>query len=356
MSPRRGMSLLEVMIATFLFSTMMVLVIEAMINLRGLATTVDDMDVLEEQAASAKRAITRDLASSGWFYCRSGVNGRKFYPQIHLSEVTWQPSDIAPPPTVTIPLFDPLTNAITPTTYTASVNLNQATILGDALVFARLQAEGQPFTDIPSQPSAAIIDFGSNAPQRLDQYARARPVQSLVIRPGETDQAELTSVVWETTPAEIQADLDSEKLFDDRNIRLFAYRVIPDPVTGRGQLIRFYSNPTDGDRNAATAWVQDEVIANDVVMLRIYSYEMATWYSGSIESQNFTDNQAAGLTNNQIRFVIDFARNLSQVDADTAIDLDDASTSASRETNRVHTKKRLEFTVGLRSITNSLDQ
>jgi len=353
---QRGMTLLEVMIATVLFSAMMVVVIEAMITLRSLASTVDDMDVLEEQAASAKRAITRDLASSGWFYCISGVNGRKFYPQIHLSEVTWQPSSIAPPPEVTIPEFNPLTNVIASRTYTASVNLNQATILGDALVFARLQAEGQPFADVPSRPSAAIINFDSHAPQRLDLYARANPVQSLVIKPTATDQPDLTSVVWETTPTKIQSGLDSETLFDDRNIRLFSYRVIPDPVTGRRQLIRFYSNPTNSDRNTASAWIQDEVIANDVMSMRIYSYKMATWYSGTIESQNFTDNQAAGLTNNQIRFVVDFARNLSQADATKAIDLDDRSTTMSRDTHRASTGKRLEFTVGLRSITNSLDQ
>jgi hypothetical protein len=352
MRNRHAMTLLEILIATALFSAMLVMVIEAMMNLRGLASTVEDMDILEEQAARAQHAITKDFANSGWFYCEPGANGRRFYPQIHLSDKqAWQPLAISPETTVTIP-----TGPTTSRTVTASVTQNRASLLGDAIVFTRLQPEGVPLSDRPVPPSAAIVDFKQASPQRLDQFANARAVQSLVINPNSVDQPE-TSVVWETTPAEAAKGLNPKALYDDRKVRLFCYRVMPDPVTGRGQLIRYYSNPTTADRNAEAAWEIDEVIATDVVGVRICSFEMAGWYAGTTTNRDFTVNDAAGLTNNQIRFTIDFARNLGQRDDKTAIDVRDrGATSTTADAQRASTVKSVQFTISLRSITNSLDQ
>ncbi len=360
MRRNNAMTLLEILISTALFATMLVLVFEAMANMRGLASTVEDMDILEEQAARAKRAISRDFANSGWFYCLPGANGRKYYPQIHLSDPqTWQKT-IAPEPAFEIPLFNSTTAAIEDTLFTASVSLNRASVLGDAIVFTRLQPEGQPHTNTPAAQGAAIVDMRTARPMAMDQFAHARPVQGLVINPGESDQPDLSSVVWETTPAVLvatPAGIQVGDLYDDKKIRLFCYRVVPDPTTGRGQLIRYYSNPDSGDRNTDAAWQIDEVIATDVVGMRIYSFEMASWHSGTNTERNFTTNDAAGLTNNQIRFFIDFARNLGQVDADTAIDVSDrGGTSRSSNSQRASTVKTLEFTIGLRSITNALDQ
>ncbi len=356
---RCGMTLLEILISTALFATMVVLVFEAMANMRGLASTVEDMDILEEQAANAKRAIQRDFANSGWFYCLPGANGRKFYPQIHLSQKKtwpeWQP--IAPEPEVIIPLFK--SGVIVDTTFTASVTKNRSSILGDAIVFARLQPEGQPHGETPAKQGAAIVDFRNAKPMGMDQFANARAVQGLVINPSATEQSDLSSVVWETTPEVLDTDpkgLQAADLYDDKKIRLFCYRVVPDPVTGRGQLIRYYSNPTT-NRDIEAAWQVDEVIANDVVGMRIYSFEMASWYSGTDTNRDFTGNDAAGLTNNQLRFFIDFARNLSQIDQDTAIDVDNrGATTNSREQQRASSIKTVQFTIGLRSITNALDQ
>jgi len=352
-----AMTLLEILISTALFATMLVLVFEAMANMRGLASTVEDMDILEEQAARAKRAISSDFANSGWFYCKSGANGRKYYPQIHLSNPQpWQKS-IAPNPSFVIPLFDHITAAMVFNPYTATVSLNRASVLGDAIVFTRLQPEGQPHTNTPAAQGAAIVDMRTARPMAMDKFANARPVQGLVINPGESDQADLTSVVWETTPAVLATGITAEGLYEDAKIRLFCYRVVPDPTTGRGQLIRYYSNPDTGDRNTDAAWQIDEVIADDVVGMRIYSFEMASWYSGTDTNRDFTINDAAGLTNNQVRFFIDFARNLSQVNAGTAIDVSDrGGTSSSNNNQRASSVKTLQFTIGLRSITNALDQ
>lgn len=360
MRTRHAMTLVEVIIATALFSAMLVMLMESMIHLRGMASTVDDMDILEEQATNARRAITKDLANSGWFYNLPGANGKKYYPQIHVAEQEdWQAGDIAPAPQVVIPLYNAVTNMVVEQTFTATVSLNRSTILGDALVFTRLQPEGQPLSDTPASMTAAIVDFNQQPPLRLDEYPHARAIQSLVINPLGTDQPELTSVVWETTPA-IAADgdgLSAIELFDDAKVRLFCYRVVPDPQTGRGNLVRSYSNPDSGDRNGSDAWITDQIIATDVVSMRIYNYEMSTWYTGTMEARDFSTSSAAGLSNNQLRFVIQFARNLGQVDAQTAIDLEDrGGTSVSREANRSSTMKTVEFTIGLRSITNALDQ
>lgn len=357
MRSNHGMTLLEILISTALFSTMLVLVFEAMANMRGLASTVEDADILEEQAARAKRAIARDFANSGWFYCLPGANGRKFYPQIHLgSQQTWQ-KPIAPEPEVTIPLFNPMTATYVPTPFEASVTLSRASVLGDAIVFTRLQPEGQPHTDTPARHGAGIVDMRTARPMSMDQFANARAVQGLVINPNATDQSELSSVVWETTPAALSAGIKARDLYDDTKIRLFCYRVVPDPATGRGQLIRYYSNPDSGDRNTDAAWQIDEVIAEDVVGMRIYSFEMASWYSGTTTERDFTANDAAGLTNNQLRFFIDFARNLSQIDDQTAIDVDDrGGTTRSTNNQRASSIKTVQFTIGLRSITNALDQ
>lgn len=358
MISRLGATLLELIIATALFSTLLVLVLEAMLNMRGLASTVEDIDILAEQADRARRAIESDMANSGWYYCKSGANGRKFYPQIHLSnKQDWQLHAISPPPTVTIPEFTagppPL---MVPRTYTATVSQNRASVLGDALVFTRLQPEGQPLSNTPANIGSAIVNFAQSPPVQMDKFANARSVQGLLIEAsptGPTGQPE-TSVVWETTPA--KAGLTPEQMYDDENVRLFCYRVVPDPVTGRGQLIRYYSNPT-GNRDSDSAWVIDAVIANDVVGMRIYSYEMATWYAGTSAARDFTANDAAGLTNNQLRVFIDFARNLEQLDSATRIDVEQRGTTARTGDNqRASTVKTLQFTIGLRSITNALDQ
>ena len=354
--PRRAMSLLEIIIATGIFAAMVVMLMESLMNMRSLAATVTDADILEEQAANAKRALSRDFSNSGWFYCLPGANGRKFYPQIHLSQVkTWQKSDIVPKPSVTVPLYNATTHLMVDTTFTASVNLNQATILGDAIVFTRLQPEGQPLSDTPAPVSAAIVNFDAQNPLRLDQYAHARAVQSLVINPTADEQSELTSALWETTPTTATAGLEAADLFNDNKVRLFAYRVIPDPTTGRGQLIRFYSNP-GSDRGTPDGWIQDTVIATDVVAMRIYNFEMASWFAGDDENRDFSENEAAGLTNNQLRFVIQFARNLGQKDATTAIDVDHRETTVSDDQTHASSVKTLQFTIGLRSITNSIDQ
>jgi len=359
MPTRHGSTLLELIIATALFSTLVVLVLEAMMNMRGLASTVEDLDILEEQAGKAQHAISKDLANSGWFYCLPGASGRKFYPQVHLSDrQAWQLADIAPTPSVTIPIFKPGTPpTMVPTTFNASVSLNRATVLGDALVFTRLHPEGQMLSDQPSRASSAIVNFNRENPQRLEKFANARAIQGLVINPSANDQPDLASVVWETTPAAVADGLKAADMYNDQKVRLFCYRVVPDPVSGRGQLIRYYSNPDSGDRNTDGAWAVDEVIANDVVGMRIYSFEMASWYAGTDEKRDFTTNDAAGLTNNQIRFFIDFARNLEQIDGKTAIDVDQrGSTARASDNRRASTVKTLQFTIGLRSITNALDQ
>lgn len=360
MHGRDGMTLLEILISTALFSTMLVLVFEAMANMRGLASTVEDMDILEEQAQRAKRAITRDFANSGWFYCLPGSNGRKYYPQIHLSDpdLSWQ-KRIAPEPSFTIRLFDRDLNDMVDRLFTAQVSMSRASVLGDAIVFTRLQPEGQAHTTTPAKQGTAIVDMRNARPMGLDQFANARPAQSLVIDPDAIDQAVPSSVVWETTPAALDVidGIEAEDLYDDANVRLFCYRVVLDPATGRGQLIRYYSNPGSGDRNTDAAWQVDEVIANDVVGMRIYSFEMASWYSGTTTQRNFAVNDAAGLTNNQLRFFIDFARNLGQVDPGTAIDVEDrGGTTRSADSKRASTIKTVQFTIGLRSITNALDQ
>jgi prepilin-type N-terminal cleavage/methylation domain-containing protein len=353
---RRGMTLFEVIIATAIFSGMLVMLMESMLNMRNLAATVDDMDILEEQATSAKRAISRDFSNSGWFYCKAGSNGKKFYPQIHLSQKeTWQPEAITPSPTVVIPVYDSATKTMVDKTYPASVNQSRATLLGDAIIFTRIQPEGQRLTDRPAPLSAAIVDFKRQAPLPMSDYVHARPVQSLIINQKPDEDSGISSVLWETTPAEVAGGMDAAALFDDTRVRLFAYRVIPDPMTGRGRLIRFYSNPRT-DRNLDDSWIEDEVIATDVVSMKIYSYEMSTWYALTAGERDFSKNAAAGLTNNQIRFVIQFARNMIQTDVQKAMDVNDRTTVANDEKTRGSTIKTLQFTIGLRSITNSIDQ
>jgi type II secretory pathway component PulJ len=362
---RRGMTLFEVIIATGIFSGMMVMLLESMINMRNLAATVDDVDILEEQASRAKRAIGRDFSNSGWFYCRPGANGQKFYPQIHLAQKeTWQPEYITPKPSVVIPIYDKALKKMVDTTFTASVNQNRATLLGDAIIFSRIQPEGQRLTDRPAPMSAAIVDFNRQTPLSMSDYVHARSVQSLVINPKMNDETEVSSVLWETTEASANVGDEDGKgmlaidLFDDKQIRLFAYRIIPDPTTGRGRLIRFYSNPGVGvDRNLDTSWIEDEVIATDVVSMRIYSYEMSTWHATTAGQRDFSGNAAAGLTNNQIRFVIQFARNMIQdVNATGPMNVNDSSTVSNDEGTRASSVKTLQFTIGLRSITNSIDQ
>lgn len=350
MRSRQATTLLELIIATALFSTLLVLVLEALMNMRGLAHTVEDIDILEEEAATAKREITRDFTNSGWFYCKPGANGRKFYPQIHLSDQkTWQLLPISPDPVVEIPELDSATKTFILKTYPASVTMNRASVLGDAIVFARLQPEGVPLSETPVQSFATIVDFRTASPVRMDAFANARPVQSLLMKydPTAADQPLTTSVVWETTPrAMTEADgLTAGEMFSDANIRLFCYRVVPDPTTGRGQLIRYYSNPNSGNRNNDDAWKIDQVIANDVIGMRIYSSEMSSWYAGTESERDFSVNEAAGLTSNQIRFCLDLARNFTQIEG-----------SGVPDQTRARSIKKLQFTIGMRSITNALDQ
>lgn len=344
MGSRQGSTLLELIIATALFSTLLVLVIEAMMNLRGLAHTVEDIDILEEEAGTIRKELERDFSNSGWFYCLPGANGQKFYPQIHLStKEDWQLTAITPAPSVTIKLYNKTTKLFADQTFEASVTENRASVLGDAIVFARLQPEGQQLSETPATSRATIVNMRTVNPLPLNKFASARPVQSLLFNPDNFEE-QLSSVVWETTPSRVAAGLQAGDLFDDNNIRLYCYRVVPDPQTGRGQLIRYYSNP-GSDRDDDAAWTVDKVIANDVVGMRIYSSEMASWYAGTESERDFSINPAAGLTSNQLRFSIQLARNFSQIDG-----------SGVPDQTRARSLRTLQFTVGMRSITNAIDQ
>lgn len=356
LSPRLGLTLLETIIAVAVFSIMTAMVMEALISYRNLAFVVEDTDIIEEQANRAQRVIARDFSNSGWFYCRAGFPSKRYYPQVHtFTKASWQPYQIIPPAAEDLTVVDASGHSsVVP--FTATVATNLSTSLGDAVVFARLQPEGTQASEKPvNHMSSSVVDFNAHPPVRLDNFARARSISSLILNPNATDSAELTSVVWETTPTKIASGLGTSNLYNDANVRLMCYRVMRDPSSGRGSLTRFYSNP-GSERNTEAGWIQDEVLATDVVSFRVYTFEMSTWYAGTETNQSFNENGAAGLSQNQIRFVIQFARNLTQKSALLTSDVYDGSNLKQSDASQAKSVKVLQFTVGLRSITNALDQ
>ena len=387
-------SLVELVITMAVLGILTVGTMQATIGMRALAGDLSDKDALDERATATVRLLRRDLINSAWFYCAPGRDGERLYPQRHRFDSSIasrsgqpQPSPDPTPDTSTTILDEIPINGIS-TAITATVSANLATPLGDALVFVRLAPEGSAADDSPKKVFHTIVNFNdtTTAPVRMDAFAHAAPINSLVVNPATTDDSALASAVWETSKTIIESGLvawgnsatiagrRANSLYHDANVRLYCYRVEYNPSSRRGELKRYFSNPVASGRDtlsgifpqeklATDAWTYDLTLVEDVLAMRIETVE----------------TRPELLSDNHVRVALLLGRNVEIVNprlpavpvanqgfdsgatpdsTNGSFDLNDRTTGAPYNTRQVkgttgRSLRLLQFSLAMRSITNT---
>jgi hypothetical protein len=191
---RLGLSLLEMMIAVVLFSTLMIVVTETAIGVRGFTGQHDDLLDLEREGRAILQEVVRDLSNSGRFSA-SGI------------------SDL---PHVTPP---------------------DAATFGNEIWFLRIRAVA------PGSAKLGIdqLDF-TTAISRMDEWKTPRNTVPGLVADEEfvnNGPTRLVTPVWEPIGSRVADRLTYAENRDPHNLRIYCYRVVP-ASSGRGALRRYY--------------------------------------------------------------------------------------------------------------------
>jgi type II secretory pathway pseudopilin PulG len=219
---RRALTLLEVIIGTALFATMLVVVTESAISVRSYATMNERTDDLEAEGRSILRQLSSDLSNAAWFYERPS------------------PSDQA------VPLYPKVIKPADP-----------ATSFGDQIMFLKLRTE-RSNDETPDKLVVEHVNLnnGNNPTKRMSQYATAPAVFSLVLNDAFIDNGSATfvSAVWESKDAGLTYEQNQLR----PNLRHYRYTVELHPVSGRGELRRSYINGLPPEDGGPEPWVMEE--------------------------------------------------------------------------------------------------
>lgn len=227
MAHRLALSLLEMMIALVLFSTLMIAVVETAISVRGFSGQHEDLIDLEQEGRTILNQVTSDLSNSGWFN-QGGVP----YPNI----------------TPVLPKNDPDYN------------------FGNEIRFLRIRAVPPGSTAL----GIAHLDF-SRPISRMDEWKTPlNTVPGLVADPDFVTYGptRLATPVWEpigTLVNQSNPALSYDDNLDPTKLRFYRYRVVASP-SGRGTLWREFREGTTGP------WQFDESLGE--IGRHIYSFEV----------------------------------------------------------------------------------
>lgn len=201
MASRLALSLLEMMIALALFTTLMVVVVETAISVRGFSGQHEDIIDLEQEGRTILNQVTTDLSNSGWF---SYNNGSVAYPAITaVSDVTF----------------------------------------GNEVRFLRIRAVAPGSADL----GIAHLDFSAPVSRMEEWKTPLNTVTGLVadedfVNNGPT---RLVTPVWEPISSRLSDPLSYDENSNPTLLRAYRYRVIPS-TSGRGTLRREFRDGTTG--------------------------------------------------------------------------------------------------------------
>lgn len=219
---RHGLTLLEVIIGMALFATMLVVVTESAMSVRSYATMHERTDDLEDEGRTILRQLSADLSNAAWFYEKPSPTEQAVpvYPRVV------QPAD-------------------------------PAASFGNELVFLKLRTERNS-DNTPDKLQVEHVNLSStnNPTKRMSQYSTAPAVFSLVLNDAFIDNGSMTfvSAVWEASGTGLTYDQNQLR----QNLRHYRYAVEPHPVSGRGELRRFYVNGKPPEDGGTDPWVREE--------------------------------------------------------------------------------------------------
>lgn len=209
MSPRIGFSLIEVIIAIALFTTLLIGVLEATVSIKGFADQHESLLELEQEGRQIMDQVVSDLSNSGWL-----KQGSTIYPVVTPA---WNQPTNEPPSDEN--LFGNRVEFL-------SINLSKA-------------AAGRDW-----------FDFSATTTAMADWRTPDNAVPELVSDPSYTTQVgkRLVMPVWEPIASKANDRISYTDNQILSNLRTYLYQVDPSPSeSGRGTLHRYYREGPDAE-------------------------------------------------------------------------------------------------------------
>ncbi|MBA3845827.1 MAG: type II secretion system protein [Planctomycetes bacterium] len=282
---RRGYTMLEIMIALAIFGLVASMAFDGLFGVRRYADLSRAQDLLEIEGKRAIDVIGNELANSAWTPATQPATNFTTFPRV------WKADDPirlnAPPPSFPF---------------------------GETLSYYKLRTEATIAAGSPLQLQVEHIPFDNfapgNVPVAMADFARARPITSLVLNgnwsmPATGDPPPVVSVAWESSQAFDASsvgigDVNYLANLDLGNLRRYRFTVIPDANSGTGILVRQWHN--DGS-DLDTDWLEAPVIgSNAVVVVRnVIDIGFETYLTEA-------DTAATRLNPNQVRITLTLGR------------------------------------------------
>jgi prepilin-type N-terminal cleavage/methylation domain-containing protein len=256
---KRGLTLLEMVIAMLIFGVFVVMSTNSLMGIQGMVRGVESNDIIEDHMQVVDHVMGRDLNNTGWFRFgqQFSQNPQPLYPQVHYAVTR----DAQQPGVRTVGLVDatgallsspqprPLVNAVPffagsfaggvvpipspkqeghvistpPLSWAKDFGIN-----ADVLYFIRIRANSDIVPVSAASSAVNNVSFRS-APTPLSAIASAPFIENVVFNPGKFTDPNLlfqpaTSVVWESGVGGLSWAQNADPL----NLRICRYYLEPD--------------------------------------------------------------------------------------------------------------------------------
>jgi hypothetical protein len=213
---RLGTTLLEVVLALGIFVMVVVGITQGLIATRTYVGEDKIRSDFELESARMLNEFTKDLANATWF---------------------GDPPSSIPSTNKNNPYID------SPLTFP---NVGRMTNKwGDQLDFVKLRLSDEiVLRPGDSRQTVVRVDDPTNPPVQLDQFLNAKAMTTMIANPSWIPGSDLDFLmpVFDSPVTGLSFDQNRQFTTPDRSPRLWRYFVRSSPVTGRGQLVRQYSN------------------------------------------------------------------------------------------------------------------
>lgn len=213
-----GTTLLEVVLALGIFVTVVVGITQGLIATRAYVGEDEIRADLELESARLLNEFTKDLANSTWF-----GDAPSMFPSSNKDN----------------PYVD------SPTTFPNVAKTVPGFIWGDQLDFVKLRLSDQiVLRPGDAQQAMVRVDDAANPTVQLDDFINAKAMTTMISNPAwiPGSSEDFLLPVFDSAVTGLTFDQNRQFTAPNRSPRLYRYIVRLSPVTGRGQLVRQYSN------------------------------------------------------------------------------------------------------------------